>query len=82
MMQESSLAQFALQSAASLPAITLGLPATTSARVGSQVVGSPRTGQRVPHGAGEALSFGPGVPGVMPACALALSIHRRCLQAR
>ncbi|NXT74196.1 HDAC7 deacetylase, partial [Zapornia atra] len=32
MMQESSLAQFALQSAASLPAITLGLPATTSAR--------------------------------------------------
>ncbi|XP_042694227.1 histone deacetylase 7-like isoform X2 [Centrocercus urophasianus] len=32
MMQESSLAQFALQSAVSLPAITLGLPATTSAR--------------------------------------------------
>ncbi|XP_040395284.1 histone deacetylase 7 isoform X2 [Cygnus olor] len=32
MLQESSLAQFALQSAASLPAITLGLPATTSAR--------------------------------------------------
>ncbi|NWS12706.1 HDAC7 deacetylase, partial [Pachyramphus minor] len=32
MMQESSLAQFALQSAASLPAITLGLPATSSAR--------------------------------------------------
>ncbi|KAM6364877.1 histone deacetylase 7 isoform 7-T10 [Pluvialis apricaria] len=32
MMQESSLAQFALQSAASLPAITLGLPATASAR--------------------------------------------------
>ncbi|NXP46605.1 HDAC7 deacetylase, partial [Heliornis fulica] len=32
MMQESSLAQFALQSAASLPAITLGLPAATSAR--------------------------------------------------
>ncbi|NXD86002.1 HDAC7 deacetylase, partial [Halcyon senegalensis] len=32
MLQESSLAQFALQSAASLPAITLGLPATASAR--------------------------------------------------
>ncbi|XP_035757321.1 histone deacetylase 7 isoform X2 [Egretta garzetta] len=32
MMQESSLAQFALQSAASLPAITLGLPATASTR--------------------------------------------------
>ncbi|KFV11181.1 Histone deacetylase 7, partial [Tauraco erythrolophus] len=42
MMQESSLAQFALQSAASLPAITLGLPATTSARVGSQVVDADR----------------------------------------
>lgn len=38
MMQESSLAQFALQSAASLPAITLGLPATTGARVGGRVV--------------------------------------------
>ncbi|NWI11673.1 HDAC7 deacetylase, partial [Crypturellus soui] len=32
MLQESSLAQLALQSAASLPAITLGLPATASAR--------------------------------------------------
>ncbi|XP_067400681.1 histone deacetylase 7 isoform X2 [Emydura macquarii macquarii] len=32
MMQESSLAQFALQSTASLPALTLGLPATASAR--------------------------------------------------
>ncbi|NWU12066.1 HDAC7 deacetylase, partial [Cephalopterus ornatus] len=32
MMQESSLAQLALQSAASLPALTLGLPATSSAR--------------------------------------------------
>uniref|UniRef100_A0A452I6L5 Histone deacetylase n=1 Tax=Gopherus agassizii TaxID=38772 RepID=A0A452I6L5_9SAUR len=32
MMQESSLAQFALQSTASLPAISLGLPATASAR--------------------------------------------------
>lgn len=42
MMQESSLAQFALQSAASLPAITLGLPATASTRVGSQVLGSPQ----------------------------------------
>ncbi|NWT92253.1 HDAC7 deacetylase, partial [Urocynchramus pylzowi] len=38
MMQESSLAQFALQSAASLPAITLGLPATTGARVSGRVV--------------------------------------------
>lgn len=43
MMQESSLAQFALQSAVSLPAITLGLPATTSARVGDLVVGTPQT---------------------------------------
>ncbi|XP_017586226.1 PREDICTED: histone deacetylase 7 [Corvus brachyrhynchos] len=34
MMQESSLAQFALQSAASLPAITLGLEATTRVRPG------------------------------------------------
>ncbi|KAM9368103.1 histone deacetylase 7 isoform 1-T1 [Phaethornis superciliosus] len=32
MLQESSLAQFALQGAASLPTITLGLPATTSPR--------------------------------------------------
>ncbi|NXK96724.1 HDAC7 deacetylase, partial [Formicarius rufipectus] len=32
MLQESSLAQFALQSAASLPAITLGLPAASSTR--------------------------------------------------
>ncbi|XP_019334221.2 histone deacetylase 7 isoform X3 [Alligator mississippiensis] len=32
MMQESSLAQFAQQSAATLPTITLGLPATTSGR--------------------------------------------------
>uniref|UniRef100_A0A7M4E9E0 Histone deacetylase n=1 Tax=Crocodylus porosus TaxID=8502 RepID=A0A7M4E9E0_CROPO len=32
MMQESSLAQFAQQSTATLPTITLGLPATTSAR--------------------------------------------------
>ncbi|NXS61732.1 HDAC7 deacetylase, partial [Brachypteracias leptosomus] len=32
MLQESSLAQFALQGAASLPALTLGLPATTGAR--------------------------------------------------
>lgn len=38
MMQESSLAQLALQSTASLPAISLGLPATTSARVGSRVI--------------------------------------------
>ncbi|NXH38432.1 HDAC7 deacetylase, partial [Dicaeum eximium] len=37
MMQESSLAQFALQSAASLPAITLGLPATASARVSARL---------------------------------------------
>ncbi|XP_014747961.1 PREDICTED: histone deacetylase 7-like [Sturnus vulgaris] len=36
LMQESSLAQFALQSAASLPALTLGLPATTGASVGAR----------------------------------------------
>lgn len=63
MMQESSLAQFALQSAASLPAITLGLPATTSARVGSQVIDSPRTGQRVPAGQGKPFRLGLGFLG-------------------
>lgn len=63
MMQESSLAQFALQSAASLPAITLGLPATTSARVGSQVIGSPRTGQRVPGGQRKLFPLGLGFLG-------------------
>lgn len=53
MMQESSLAQFALQSAASLPAITLGLPATTSTRVGASGL--------YPHPVGFSLGFG--VPG-------------------
>lgn len=53
MMQESSLAQFAQQSAATLPTITLGLPATTSGRVGSW-----GTGSWVPAGQGYPL---PGV---------------------
>ncbi|NXS32269.1 HDAC7 deacetylase, partial [Pomatostomus ruficeps] len=48
MMQESSLAQFALQSAASLPAITLGLPATTSARGEAERRALPSLAHRVP----------------------------------
>ncbi|NXY15831.1 HDAC7 deacetylase, partial [Atrichornis clamosus] len=48
MMQESSLAQFALQSAASLPAITLGLPATTSARGEAERRPLPSLAHRVP----------------------------------
>ncbi|NWV17773.1 HDAC7 deacetylase, partial [Origma solitaria] len=48
MMQESSLAQFALQSAASLPAITLGLPATTSARSEAERRALPSLAHRVP----------------------------------
>ncbi|NXY63986.1 HDAC7 deacetylase, partial [Callaeas wilsoni] len=48
MMQESSLAQFALQSAASLPAITLGLPATTSARGEAERRALPGLAHRVP----------------------------------
>ncbi|NXM41731.1 HDAC7 deacetylase, partial [Gymnorhina tibicen] len=48
MMQESSLAQFALQSAASLPAITLGLPATTSARGEAEHRALPGLAHRVP----------------------------------
>ncbi|NWZ41879.1 HDAC7 deacetylase, partial [Brachypodius atriceps] len=50
MMQESSLAQFALQSAASLPAITLGLPATTSssARGDAERRALPSLAHRVP----------------------------------
>ncbi|NXD30328.1 HDAC7 deacetylase, partial [Spelaeornis formosus] len=46
MMQESSLAQFALQSAASLPAITLGLPA--SARGEAERRALPGLAHRVP----------------------------------
>ncbi|NXY09999.1 HDAC4 deacetylase, partial [Pteruthius melanotis] len=48
MMQESSLAQFALQSAASLPAITLGLPATTGARGEAERRPLPGLAHRVP----------------------------------
>ncbi|NWU27720.1 HDAC7 deacetylase, partial [Dyaphorophyia castanea] len=48
MMQESSLAQFALQSAASLPAITLGLPATTGARGEAERRALPSLAHRVP----------------------------------
>nr|XP_031363062.1 histone deacetylase 7 [Lonchura striata domestica] len=48
MMQESSLAQFALQSAASLPAITLGLPATTGARGDAERRALPGLAHRVP----------------------------------
>ncbi|NWV97647.1 HDAC7 deacetylase, partial [Machaerirhynchus nigripectus] len=48
MMQESSLAQFALQSAASLPAITLGLPATTGARGEAERRALPGLAHRVP----------------------------------
>ncbi|XP_050187009.1 histone deacetylase 7 isoform X2 [Myiozetetes cayanensis] len=48
MMQESSLAQFALQSAASLPAITLGLPATSSARGEGERRPLPSLAHRVP----------------------------------
>lgn len=64
MLQESSLAQFALQSAASLPAITLGLPATTSARVGSQFVGTPEAlGRGSPQGRGSSFLGGMGFLG-------------------
>ncbi|NWT74217.1 HDAC7 deacetylase, partial [Prunella himalayana] len=55
MLQESSLAQFALQSATSLPAITLGLPATTGARVGP--------GLYPQHWVPVGLPLGFGVPG-------------------
>uniref|UniRef100_A0A8C3QDD5 Histone deacetylase n=1 Tax=Geospiza parvula TaxID=87175 RepID=A0A8C3QDD5_GEOPR len=48
LMQESSLAQFALQSAASLPAITLGLPATTGARGDTERRALPSLAHRVP----------------------------------
>ncbi|NWV63362.1 HDAC7 deacetylase, partial [Malurus elegans] len=48
LMQESSLAQFALQSAASLPAITLGLPATTGARGEAERRALPSLAHRVP----------------------------------
>ncbi|NWW73936.1 HDAC7 deacetylase, partial [Climacteris rufus] len=48
LMQESSLAQFALQSAASLPAITLGLPATSSARGEAERRPLPSLAHRVP----------------------------------
>uniref|UniRef100_A0A7M4E8R4 Histone deacetylase n=1 Tax=Crocodylus porosus TaxID=8502 RepID=A0A7M4E8R4_CROPO len=47
MMQESSLAQFAQQSTATLPTITLGLPATTSARADRHMLSSLTHG-RVP----------------------------------
>ncbi|NWY97107.1 HDAC7 deacetylase, partial [Loxia curvirostra] len=48
LLQESSLAQFALQSAASLPAITLGLPATTGARGDTERRALPSLAHRVP----------------------------------
>ncbi|NXN89281.1 HDAC7 deacetylase, partial [Bombycilla garrulus] len=48
LMQESSLAQFALQSAASLPAITLGLPATTGTRGEPERRAVPSLAHRVP----------------------------------
>ncbi|NXD46590.1 HDAC7 deacetylase, partial [Copsychus sechellarum] len=48
LMQESSLAQFALQSAASLPAITLGLPATAGARGDAERRAVPSLSHRVP----------------------------------
>ncbi|KAM7028316.1 LOW QUALITY PROTEIN: histone deacetylase 7 [Acridotheres tristis] len=48
LMQESSLAQFALQSAASLPALTLGLPATTGASGDADRRALPALAHRVP----------------------------------
>ncbi|NXB77870.1 HDAC7 deacetylase, partial [Donacobius atricapilla] len=48
LMQESSLAQFALQGTASLPAITLGLPANTSARGEAERRALPSLAHRVP----------------------------------
>uniref|UniRef100_U3K701 Histone deacetylase n=1 Tax=Ficedula albicollis TaxID=59894 RepID=U3K701_FICAL len=48
LMQESSLAQFALQSAASLPAITLGLPAPAGARGDAERRAVPSLSHRVP----------------------------------
>ncbi|NXR93224.1 HDAC7 deacetylase, partial [Hypocryptadius cinnamomeus] len=48
LLQESSLAQFALQSAASLPAITLGLPATTGTRADAERRALPGLAHRVP----------------------------------
>ncbi|NXR65846.1 HDAC7 deacetylase, partial [Rhadina sibilatrix] len=71
MMQESSLAQFALQSAASLPAITLGLPATTSARGEAERRALPGLTHRVP------VLNGPVLPGTHPPVFIPASLEQR-----
>ncbi|NXM36912.1 HDAC7 deacetylase, partial [Oxyruncus cristatus] len=65
LMQESSLAQFALQSAASLPAITLGLPAASSARGEAERRPLPSLAHRVPVLNGPVLP-GPHSPVFLP----------------
>ncbi|XP_071275007.1 histone deacetylase 7 isoform X1 [Agelaius tricolor] len=70
LMQESSLAQFALQSAASLPAITLGLPATTGARGDTERRALPSLAHRVP------VLNGPVLPGSHPPVFIPASLEQ------
>ncbi|XP_041256263.1 histone deacetylase 7 [Onychostruthus taczanowskii] len=71
LLQESSLAQFALQSAASLPAITLGLPATTGARADAERRALPGLAHRVP------VLNGPVLPGAHPPVFIPAGLEQR-----
>ncbi|XP_041324176.1 histone deacetylase 7 [Pyrgilauda ruficollis] len=71
LLQESSLAQFALQSAASLPAITLGLPATTGTRADAERRALPGLAHRVP------VLNGPVLPGAHPPVFIPAGLEQR-----